>query len=741
MDMKYVLIGMALVLSISAGFVLMSDSDESDAAVVASGTCGTDLNWEYDDATKTLTISGSGTTMNDFSTSPWSAYSNQIQYVVWDTPNLTNIGAHTFEQCWYISSFPIPETVTKIGRYSCISMGGLPSGSPALEIKFPAGLTTIEQYAFNGAKISIQSLPTSLTTIERGAFDGVSTLTSLVVPAGFNATIGDYAFNNCTNLATIVNLSDLNIVAGADTYGGIAKYATSVVGPTASGTCGTNLNWAYVSGNTTLYIYGSGTTQISGSPWVTAGVDKTAITTVLYDTPNLTTINSSYPGVYYQHTNLVKVDLPQSLLKMGRAVFNGCTNLTDIVLPEGMTELGQQTFLECTSLVLGHIPDTIVTLGNDTFLNCTNLELDGLPSGLTRIPTTCFSGCTSLELDELPSGITYIGISAFAQSGVRFTSIPEGVTQMETYAFWDCPNITEITIPSTVVSWGQTVFRNCTNLTTVYYNPVNCTAQAPNWSAFVGCTSLTEITIGETVSVIPNYMFVNIPSLTTINFNAVDCHDFTTDNQIFYGTAVDTIIFGDGVARVPAHLCKDMTATLESVSFNDDLNEVGIGAFQNCSNMVVLALPEGLKVVDQQAFEGCTEVAIQTLPVSLTTVGEQAFEGCTGIDRLLVPKGFNATIGVNAFDGCTNLIEILNLSDLDIVAGAETYGKIGFYATTVGNSFDDVAMVQDKEYHEHTIEPKDDAASKLLRVLPILIVVGLLMGIIGMFYFGRKNTV
>lgn len=507
----------------------------------------------------------------------------------------------------------------------------------------------------------------------------------------------------------------------------------------ASGTCGTNLNWEYDDATKTLTISGSGTTQIKGSPWVTAGVDKTAITTVLYDTPNLTNINSDYPGIYYQHTNLVKVDLPNSLLKMGRATFNGCTNLTDIVLPEGMTELGEQNFLDCTSLVLGHLPDTITKLNDSTFLNCIRLELNGLPSGLTRIPGNCFGNCTSLELDELPSGITYIGLSAFDGTGVRFTSIPEGVSQMQTCAFKNCSNMTEISIPSTVVSWGQQVFVGCTNLATVYYNPVNCTAQAPNWSAFQDCTSLTEITIGETVSVIPNYMFINIPSLKTINFNAVDCHDFTTDNQIFYGTAVDTIIFGDGVTRVPAHLCKDMTSTLESVSFNDDLNEIGIGAFQNCENMVVLTLPN-VETIEANAFEGCTELAIQTLPVSLTTVGEQAFKGCTGIDHLLVPKGFAAEIGTDAFDGCTNLTEILNLSDLDIVAGAETYGKIGFYATTVSNSFDDVAMVQDKEFKQHTIEPKDDAASKLLRVLPILIVVGLLMGIIGMFYFGRKNT-
>lgn len=48
----------------------------------ASGTCGENLTWEYDETTGTLTIDGTGS-MNDFSTSrPWKEYEGEIQSVV-----------------------------------------------------------------------------------------------------------------------------------------------------------------------------------------------------------------------------------------------------------------------------------------------------------------------------------------------------------------------------------------------------------------------------------------------------------------------------------------------------------------------------------------------------------------------------------------------------------------------------------------------------------------------------------
>lgn len=101
-------------------------------------------------------------------------------------------------------------------------------------------LTTIGEQAFTGCgmeKIDLSDC-VSLQTIKAGAFAGCTNLTTIVIPENVTL-IEDGAFNgykpdeytvfdDLSNLTTIYNLSDLDIVAGEDTHGGIAKYATNV---------------------------------------------------------------------------------------------------------------------------------------------------------------------------------------------------------------------------------------------------------------------------------------------------------------------------------------------------------------------------------------------------------------------------------------------------------------------------------------------------------------------------------
>ena len=69
------------------------------------------------------------------------------------------------------------------------------------------------------------------------------------------------------------------------------------------------------------------------------------------------------------------------------------------------------------------------------------------------------------------------------ESGEEVTkiTIPEGVTSIGDWAFYECSSLTEITIPDSVTSIGD--------------------------SAFDGCTSLTEITIPDSVTSIGDRVF------------------------------------------------------------------------------------------------------------------------------------------------------------------------------------------------------------------------------------------
>ena len=78
----------------------------------ANGTCGENLTWTYVEATKTLTISGSGELSYSSSYSPWYGYN--IETVIIES-GVTRIQSYAFYLCTELTSVTLPNSVTSIG--------------------------------------------------------------------------------------------------------------------------------------------------------------------------------------------------------------------------------------------------------------------------------------------------------------------------------------------------------------------------------------------------------------------------------------------------------------------------------------------------------------------------------------------------------------------------------------------------------------------------------------------------
>ena len=156
-------------------------------------------------------------------------------------------------------------------------------------------------------------------------------------------------------------------------------------------------------------------------------------------------------------TSLVNVTLPSNITSIGEYIFKGCSSL------ESMT-------LEC--LVLGEhmLGDSTVTEAEKV----SNLTSITLPEGLTTIPAYAFQN-SCFKAITIPSSVTSIGISAFEDSIYLGSVLNSNVSQergqivinsniIGERMFAGCVSLTNVTIPSNVVTIGSEAFIDCTQL-------------------------------------------------------------------------------------------------------------------------------------------------------------------------------------------------------------------------------------------------------------------------------------
>lgn len=83
------------------------------------------------------------------------------------------------------------------------------------------------------------------------------------------------------------------------------------------------------------------------------------------------------------------------------------------------------------------------------------------------------------------------------------------------------------------------------------------------------------------------------------------------------------------------------------------LTSIGNDAFNGCTSLASIILPDGLTSIGFAAFGGCTSLALTSLPEGLTSIGSYAFSGCPNMRVTVIPETVTS-IGVGAFNGWKN---------------------------------------------------------------------------------------
>ncbi len=262
--------------------------------------------------------------------------------------------------------------------------------------------------------------------------------------------------------------------------------------------------------------------------------------------------------------------------------------------------------------------------------------------------TNAYSGSITI-----PSTVTY--------EGDTYT-----VRNIQQYAFYNCPDLKAIIIPSTVTSiaminWNGNVscFNNCTSLKTFIVSSDN-----PNYSAVGGVlfnkdkTTLLkcpqaksgEFTIPSTVNTINDYAFYGCSSITSVSL----------PNSI---TSIGVFAF-DGC-----------TSLSSPITIPTGVKVVSNYAFANCSAITSVTIPEGVEEIGKDAFSSCTSLKEQILPSSIKKLGERCFSNCRSLNNINIPNGVT-DIPEAAFKYCP-------LTSITLPEGLITIGVGAFAATQI----------------------------------------------------------
>ncbi|MBR4282246.1 MAG: chorismate synthase, partial [Clostridia bacterium] len=180
-------------------------------------------------------------------------------------------------------------------------------------------------------------------------------------------------------------------------------------------------------------------------------------------------------------------------------------SITKVIIEEGVTNIGEYSFYNCANLASVTIPSSVTSIGSLAFYNCT---------GLIRVDTPDLSAWLNIDFGSVSDNPTYYTKSLYVNGkSAKDIIIPDGITSIKDYAFYNCANITSVEIPNSVTSIGEETFYGCTGLTSA---TIPNSVTSIGGYAFYDCGELVNIDIPKSVTNIGEGAFFNCYGLTNV---------------------------------------------------------------------------------------------------------------------------------------------------------------------------------------------------------------------------------
>lgn len=219
-----------------------------------------------------------------------------------------------------------------------------------------------------------------------------------------------------------------------------------------------------------------------------------------------------------------------------------------------------------------------------------------------------FYNCNELTEISIPSSISFIGDKSFYNcSSLKKIMLPSSITKIGNYAFYNCYSLINIFIPSSVISIGSCAFEKCPDILLHSYNNND-----------IGVYSYSIYFIDR------KHLIISDKSAGIDEF----VKPYISDIQKVTIYPLSKSIRDNGFEKC---------SSLNQVEFLSKLTMIGNYAFSQCFSLQKIDIPQSVTSIGKFAFFSCPLIEI-SIPREIIKINESTFEKCSSLKKVEIPS-------------------------------------------------------------------------------------------------------